>query len=84
VKTRLYAEAKTLATGVDEYGTGSGPGSPDGQPGWGGGSDRLPTCDIHKLQCGRGVSKEFGNVGRRIRNRERTGVPRRAARLGWW
>jgi hypothetical protein len=25
---------------VDKYGTGSGPGSPDGQPGWGGGSDR--------------------------------------------
>ncbi len=41
VKTRLHAEAKTLATWVDEYGTGSGPGSPDGQPGWGGGSDRL-------------------------------------------
>src|SRR6266542_688351 len=38
--TANAAQAKPASL-VDKYGTGSGPGSPDGQPGWGGGSDRL-------------------------------------------
>jgi hypothetical protein len=45
---RSYRVKQKLATWVEEYGTGSGPGSPDGQPGWGGGSDRTQPA-IHKL-----------------------------------
>jgi hypothetical protein len=49
---RSYRVKQKLATWVEEYGTGSGPGSPDGQPGWGGGSDRLQpaTCTCN-AQC---------------------------------
>src|SRR6266498_5315802 len=49
--------AKSLATWVDEYGTGSGPGSPDGQPGWGGGSDRLQPA-MHKSFNARALRKQ--------------------------
>src|SRR6266511_3732357 len=55
--------AKSLATWVDEYGTGSGPGSPDGQPGWGGGSDRMQPA-IHKPFNARGsqLSQRFALI----------------------
>src|SRR6266545_4122616 len=49
--------AKSLVTWVDEYGTGSGPGSPDGQPGWGGGSDRLQPA-MHKSFNARALRKQ--------------------------
>src|SRR6266498_100007 len=39
------------------FGTGSGPGSPDGQPGWGGGSDRLQPA-MHKSFNARALRKQ--------------------------
>ncbi len=62
--------SKTLASWVDKYGTGSGPGSPDGQPGWGGGSDRIQAA-LNKPFNARAaaLSTDFGNVDRQIRSR---------------